>query len=97
MDLSSRAGTPVKAAAAGRISAAGYNAIYGNFVIIVHDGVYQTMYGHLSKTLVSRGSYVGQGDVVGLVGSTGRSTGPHLHFAVYKNDRAINPLEILNK
>ncbi|MDR2048210.1 MAG: M23 family metallopeptidase [Treponema sp.] len=97
MDLSSRFGTPVKAAAAGRVSAVGYNAIYGNFVIITHNGVYQTMYGHLSKILVSKGSSVGQGDVVGQVGSTGRSTGPHLHFAVYRNDRAINPLEILNK
>jgi murein DD-endopeptidase MepM/ murein hydrolase activator NlpD len=97
MDLSSRFGTPVKAAAAGRVSAVGYNAIYGNFVIVTHNGVYQTMYGHLSKILASKGSYVGQGTVVGQVGSTGRSTGPHLHFAVYKNDRAINPLEILNK
>jgi murein DD-endopeptidase MepM/ murein hydrolase activator NlpD len=97
MDLSSRFGTPVKAAAAGRVSAVGYNAIYGNFVIITHNGVYQTMYGHLSKILAVKGSYVGQGDVVGQVGSTGRSTGPHLHFAVYKNNRAINPLEILNK
>ncbi|MDR0403098.1 MAG: M23 family metallopeptidase [Treponema sp.] len=96
MDLSSRAGTPVKAAAAGRVSATGYNAVYGNFVIVTHNGVYQTMYGHLSKILVSRGRYVGQGDIVGQVGSTGRSTGPHLHFAVYKNERAINPLEILN-
>jgi murein DD-endopeptidase MepM/ murein hydrolase activator NlpD len=97
MDLSSRAGTPVKAAASGRVSAVGYNAIYGNFVIITHDAAYQTMYGHLSKILASKGSRVGQGDVVGLVGSTGRSTGPHLHFAVYRNERAINPLEILNK
>jgi murein DD-endopeptidase MepM/ murein hydrolase activator NlpD len=97
MDLSSRFGTPVKAAAAGRVSAVGYNAIYGNFVIVTHNGVYQTMYGHLSKILVSKGSSVGQGTVVGQVGSTGRSTGPHLHFAVYKNERAINPLEILNK
>jgi murein DD-endopeptidase MepM/ murein hydrolase activator NlpD len=97
MDLSSRFGTPVKAAAAGRVSAIGYNAIYGNFVIVTHNGVYQTMYGHLSKILVPKGTYVSQGDVVGQVGSTGRSTGPHLHFAVYKNDRAINPLEILNK
>ncbi|MDR2142881.1 MAG: M23 family metallopeptidase [Treponema sp.] len=97
MDLSSRFGTPVKAAAAGRVSAVGYNAIYGNFVIITHNGVYQTMYGHLSKILASKGSHVGQGDVVGQVGSTGRSTGAHLHFAVYRNNRAINPLEILNK
>jgi murein DD-endopeptidase MepM/ murein hydrolase activator NlpD len=97
MDLSSRSGTPVKAASAGRVSAVGYNAVYGNFVIITHDSTYQTMYAHLSKILVSKGANVGQGGVVGQVGSTGRSTGPHLHFAVYKNNKAINPLEILNK
>ena len=97
MDLSSPHGAPVKAAAAGRVSATGYNAIYGNFVILTHNNTYQTMYGHLSAIKVKKGGYAGQGELIGLVGNTGRSTGAHLHFAVYKNGRAVNPLEILNK
>jgi murein DD-endopeptidase MepM/ murein hydrolase activator NlpD len=97
LDLAASHGTPVKASSDGRVSAAGYNAIYGNFIILTHSGGYQTMYGHLSKIMVSRGSSVAQGKVIGLVGSTGRSTGAHLHFAAYKNGRAINPLELLNK
>jgi murein DD-endopeptidase MepM/ murein hydrolase activator NlpD len=96
MDFSSPHGAPVKAAAAGRVSATGYNAIYGNFVILTHN-TYQTMYGHLSAIKAKKGGYAGQGEVIGLVGNTGRSTGAHLHFAVYKNGRAVNPLEILNK
>jgi murein DD-endopeptidase MepM/ murein hydrolase activator NlpD len=97
MDLASGMGTPVRAAAGGRVSATGYNAVYGNFVILTHNNTYQTMYAHLSSILAAKGNYVGQGEAVGRVGSTGRSTGPHLHFAVYKNSKAINPLEILNK
>jgi murein DD-endopeptidase MepM/ murein hydrolase activator NlpD len=97
LDLSARMGSPVKAAADGKVSATGTNAVYGNFVILSHGGDYQTMYAHLSRILVRGGGYVNQGTVIGLVGSTGRSTGPHLHFAVYKNKRAINPLEVLNK
>jgi murein DD-endopeptidase MepM/ murein hydrolase activator NlpD len=97
MDLAAPTGTSVKASAAGRVSAIGFNNIYGNFVILTHGNGYQTMYGHLSKILVSTGSYAGQGALIGRVGNTGRSTGPHLHFAVFKNGRAINPLEILNK
>jgi murein DD-endopeptidase MepM/ murein hydrolase activator NlpD len=97
LDISSPQGTAVKAAAGGRISATGYNSVYGNFVIITHNSIYQTMYGHLSRIITARGNYVAQGDIVGTVGNTGRSTGPHLHLAVYKNGRAINPLEILGK
>ncbi|MDR2663201.1 MAG: M23 family metallopeptidase [Treponema sp.] len=97
LDLSARMGTPVKAAADGKVSATGTNAVYGNFIILSHSGDYQTMYAHLSKILVRGGAYINQGTVIGRVGNTGRSTGPHLHFAVYKNKRAINPLEVLNK
>jgi murein DD-endopeptidase MepM/ murein hydrolase activator NlpD len=95
IDLSSNTGTPVKAAAAGKVSAAGWSNVYGNFVIVTHSGGIQTMYGHLSSIRVKKGAQVAQGGIVGLVGSTGRSTGPHLHFSVYKNGRAVNPLEIL--
>ncbi|MDR2314540.1 MAG: M23 family metallopeptidase [Spirochaetaceae bacterium] len=97
LDIASPMGTPVKAAADGRVSAIGANAVYGNFIILTHTGDYQTMYAHLSRILVQRGVYVNQGTVIGRVGSTGRSTGAHLHFSVYKGKRAINPLEVLNK
>jgi murein DD-endopeptidase MepM/ murein hydrolase activator NlpD len=97
LDISSPQGTAVKAVAGGRVSATGYNAIYGNFVILTHSATYQTMYGHLSRIIGVKGNYVAQGDIIGAVGNTGRSTGPHLHLAVYRNGRAINPLEILSK
>jgi murein DD-endopeptidase MepM/ murein hydrolase activator NlpD len=97
LDLAAPAGTAVKAAAGGRISATGYNAIYGNFVIVTHSTDCQTMYGHLSRIIAVKGAYIVQGDIVGTVGNTGRSTGPHLHLAVYKNGRAVNPLEVLSK
>ncbi|MDR0599487.1 MAG: M23 family metallopeptidase [Treponema sp.] len=96
-DIAAPMGSPVKASADGRVSATGYNGLYGNFVLITHAGGFQTMYGHLSRVLTRKGAYVNQGAVVGRVGNTGRSTGPHLHFSVFKNGRAINPLEVLNK
>jgi murein DD-endopeptidase MepM/ murein hydrolase activator NlpD len=95
IDLSAAIGTPVKAAMDGKVSAIGFNAVFGRYLIITHSGGYQTMYAHLNSTLVSEGQKVHQGDKVAEVGNTGRSTGAHLHFAVYKNGRAINPLEYL--
>jgi len=97
LDLSVPSGTPVKASSDGKVSATGYNAVYGNFVIISHGGDYQTMYAHLSRILVKNGASVTQGSYIAMSGNSGRSTGAHLHFAVYKNKRAINPLEVLNK
>jgi murein DD-endopeptidase MepM/ murein hydrolase activator NlpD len=96
VDLAAGIGTPVKAAMDGRVSALGFNATYGKFIILSHDGDYQTMYAHLSVISVKEGDRVIQGNKIGEVGNTGYSTGPHLHFAVYKNGRAINPLDLLN-
>jgi murein DD-endopeptidase MepM/ murein hydrolase activator NlpD len=95
LDISTPTGTAVKASADGKVTATGYNAVYGNFVIISHSEDYQTMYAHLHRILVKKGNYVNQGAIVALSGNSGRSTGPHLHFAVYKNKRAVNPLEAL--
>ena len=70
---------------------------YGNHVIIMHDdGTYSTLYGHMSSITVSVGAYVNKGDVIGYVGSTGWSTGPHLHFEVRKNGTAVDPSGYLN-
>ena len=95
VDLAAPQGTPIRAAMEGRISALGFNATYGNFIIISHPGNYQTLYAHLHSVSVRRGDQVRQGTQIGTVGSTGYSTGPHLHFAVYRNGRAVNPLDYL--
>ena len=97
LDIVVPTGTAVRASTDGRVSSTGYNSLYGNFIIISHSDDYQTMYAHLSRILVRRGSQVNQGAIIAQSGNSGRSTGPHLHFAVYKNKRAINPLDVLNK
>lgn len=94
VDLAAYRGSPVFPALGGTVSATGYSAIYGNYIIVRHHSGYQTMYGHLSSILVSRGSFVNTATQIGKVGSTGRSTGPHLHFTVYKNGATINPLTV---
>jgi murein DD-endopeptidase MepM/ murein hydrolase activator NlpD len=96
IDLAAPMGTPIKAAQDAKVSVVGVNATYGRFVILEHGGGYQTMYAHMSAVSVKQGAFVAQGSRIGEVGSTGYSTGPHLHFAVYKNGRAVNPLEFLN-
>ena len=96
-DIATGFGTPVLAADAGRIIVAGWpdNGGYGNRVMIDHGNGYVTLYGHLSSISVSVGQTVRRGDRVGLEGSTGRSTGPHLHFEVRKNGVPQNPFEYL--
>ena len=69
---------------------------YGNYVIIAHDGTYSTLYGHLSYAIVSEGDYVEQGQVIGAVGTTGWSTGPHLHFEVRIDGSAVDPLQFVS-
>jgi murein DD-endopeptidase MepM/ murein hydrolase activator NlpD len=96
IDLAAPLGTPIKAAQDGKVSVVGLNATYGRFVILEHGGGYQTMYAHMSVVSVKQGAFVTQGFKIGEVGSTGYSTGPHLHFAVYKNGRPLNPLEFIN-
>ena len=96
VDLSAPQGTSVKAAMGGKVSSTGYNMTYGNFIILSHSGGFQTMYAHLNTVAVKKGEQVAQGTQIGTVGSTGYSTGPHLHFAVFKNNRAVNPLDYLN-
>jgi len=95
IDISARIGTPIRAAMAGRISSAGFDPVWGNFAIINHSNGYRTMYAHMSRIRVRQGDFVGSGQQIGDVGSTGRSTGPHLHFTVFKNTSAINPRTVL--
>jgi murein DD-endopeptidase MepM/ murein hydrolase activator NlpD len=96
IDLAAPTGTTVKAAMDGKVSSAGFNSTYGKYIILSHGNEYQTMYAHLNQVSVKQGDRVTQGAKIGEVGSTGYSTGPHLHFAVYKNGRPVNPLDFLS-
>ena len=96
-DMACPEGTPILAAMSGKISEVGNNRTYGNYIIINHGNGYQTVYAHMSKTIAKKGQWVSQGTKIGLVGSTGYSTGPHLHFMVYKNGNRIDPMTVLKK
>ncbi|HEY1024628.1 MAG TPA: M23 family metallopeptidase [Sphingobacteriaceae bacterium] len=96
VDFKGRKGDHVKSTAAGVVVFAGWDDGYGNCVRIKHRNGYQTLYGHLSKVLVSEGSSIGAGKVIGLIGSTGRSTGNHLHYEVRRNNKAVDPVVFLN-
>ena len=91
LDIANSSGTPIKAAASGTIIYAGYKGSYGRMLVIDHGNGVQTYYAHCSKLYVSTGTYVNQGDVIAAVGSTGNSTGPHLHLEVRVNGVAKNP------
>jgi len=98
IDIAAPTGTPVLAADRGVVVRAGWNQQgYGLFVIIDHNIDYLTLYAHLSEVLVTEGQVVAQGDLIGKVGSTGNSTGPHLHFEIRDFGRLINPLELLSR
>ena len=95
IDIVADTGAPVKAAMGGRVALVGFSPVLGKYVVISHNDGYQTMYAHLNAARTARGAAVSQGDVIGEVGNTGYSTGPHLHFVIYKNGREVNPLEQL--
>lgn len=95
LDISTRRHEPVLATASGVVIKSGWAGDYGNAVEIDHGTGYQTVYGHLDAILVKQGQKVQRGERVGLVGSTGRSTGPHLHYEVRQGDRILNPLEYI--
>ncbi|MFM2045536.1 MAG: hypothetical protein RLY86_4112 [Pseudomonadota bacterium] len=93
VDFAAPTGTPIFAAGDGVVEEAGAKGAYGNYIRVRHNGKIQTAYAHLSRfgKNIRRGARVAQGDVIGYVGSTGRSTGPHLHFEVMENGRQVNP------
>ena len=93
-DFAAPTGTPIYAAGDGTVEAAGRNGAYGKYIRIRHNSTYKTAYAHLSRIKVSKGKRVRQGQVIGLVGSTGRSTGPHLHYEVHLNGKQTNPLSV---
>jgi murein DD-endopeptidase MepM/ murein hydrolase activator NlpD len=95
IDISTSRSGPVLATADGVVVRSGWAGEYGKAIQIAHGDRYETLYGHLEETLVNTGQPVRRGDRVGLVGSTGRSTAPHLHYEVHVDGRPVNPLEYI--
>lgn len=96
VDIAAPTGTGVRVAAEGRVLRTGYDAGgYGRFIEVQHPNGMSSLYGHLSRIDVASGDAVASGQRIGLVGSTGRSTGPHLHFEVRRGDRQVNPVKVM--
>jgi len=95
LDIRGRYGEVVKSTASGRVVMAGRRGGYGNCVVINHGNGFETYYGHLSRILIKVGQQVKAGDKIGKIGSTGRSTGPHLHYEVHRYGKIINPRSFL--
>ena len=96
VDFAAARGTPIIAAGSGIVKAAGWKGSYGRYIRIRHNATYDTAYAHMSRIAsgIRAGTYVQQGQVIGYVGSTGRSTGPHLHYEILVNNRKVNPLTV---
>lgn len=98
VDIGAKMGSNIVAANSGTVVTSGWSSKgYGNYVVINHGGGMSTLYAHMSKRLVSKGQTVSKGDVIGKVGSTGYSTGPHLHFEILKNGDDTNPMNYFTK
>lgn len=95
IDIASPYGTYIGASRDGRVVSTGWMGAYGKAVIIEHDNGYKTLYGHMSSILARPGQQVKAGKLIGRVGSTGLSTGPHLHFTLWHNGRLLNPMDVL--
>ena len=97
IDIKAKAGTPIQAPAKGVVTTVGWQGGYGNMVVLNHGNGITTRYAHLQKTVLKVGDTVSRGDLIGYVGSTGRSTGAHLHYEVMLNGVCVNPVQyILN-
>ena len=94
MDFGAAYGSPIYAVSDGTVAFAGWHGGHGNFVKLEHGGGFGTGYGHMSRIAVSPGSHVRAGQVIGYVGSTGLSTGPHLHYELYRSGVPVNPLTV---
>ncbi len=96
LDIANSYGTPIYAAAAGKVVFVGYDGGYGNKVVIRHNSEITTVYGHNSRIVVEDGEMVKKGQTIAYMGSTGRSTGPHLHFEVLKYGQSVDPLQYID-
>ena len=96
VDLAVAQGTPVYATKSGTVTTATFSSGYGYYVTINHGDGFSSLYGHMTHYTVSSGDYVNQGDLIGYVGSTGYSTGPHLHFTMFYNGATVNPMDYVS-
>ena len=97
IDIDAASNTEIRASAGGKVLKAEANSYYGNFVMIAHNEEFSTLYGHLNEILVKPGDEISASDIIGLSGDSGRTTGPHLHFEIRKNNIPVNPLDYLSK
>ncbi len=97
LDISNKSNSPIYVTADGTVKEIGYTQFYGRYMIVTHKFGYETLYAHLNKTLSKRGDTVVRGDIIALMGNTGRSTGSHLHYEVRKHGKTVNPYRYLNK
>ena len=97
IDMAAPSGTPIYATADGIVEKAEWFSSYGNFIAIEHGADLETRFGHLSRIAVSAGQRVHKGDLIGYVGSTGRSTGPHLHYEVRVDGQAVDPTPYMSE
>ncbi len=97
LDIAADEGAPIAAASAGRVISAGPDAGYGNLIIVDHGNGVTTRYGHCAQIYARVGEMVAAGQSIGAVGSTGRSTGPHVHFEVRVGDEPVDPMQFLQR
>ncbi len=95
VDIQARTGTPIHPVREGIVISAGWRQGYGKSILVQHDEGYLSLYAHCSKILVKKGDWIKKKDAIGLIGSTGRSTGPHLHFTIWRHGKIINPLLLI--
>ncbi|HWV57940.1 MAG TPA: M23 family metallopeptidase [Longimicrobiales bacterium] len=95
LDIAVASDAYIRASGAGRVAEVGNDEVYGLYVLLDHGGGLQSLYGHASRTFVSAGEAVERHQVIGLTGSTGRSTAPHLHFEIRRDDQTVDPLEFV--
>lgn len=96
IDIGVDMGTPVHAAMDGYVAETGYNSSFGNYIVLSHHAGWASLYGHLRTISVKQGQRVSAGQRIAFSGNTGYSTGPHLHFSVFKNGRTVNPFNVLH-
>lgn len=95
VDLAAGSGTAIYAVRSGTVTTATYSSVYGYYVTVNHGDGYSSLYAHMTDYVVSNGQYVEKGQLLGYVGSTGWSTGPHLHFTIYYNGSTVNPMDYI--
>ena len=95
VDLANDKGTPIYAVRSGKVTVATYGSTYGYYVTINHGDGFSSLYAHMTRFVVSKGDTVEKGQLIGYMGSTGRSTGPHLHFSIFYNGSTVNPMNYI--